>query len=111
MASWGGDSMRSFQKAWVFGKKPNPEPSTWFLLKDSKQGGQRMGVEHWILRALEDSRINLLSFIREKQLEGKSWRNAEITKESSIGVSAPSLWMQKIVPQSGEDRPGLNLYF
>ena len=46
MASWGGDSMRSFQKAWVFGKKPNPEPSTWFLLKDSKQGGQRMGVEH-----------------------------------------------------------------
>lgn len=67
-----------------FGKKPNPGPRTWFLLKPSKQGGQRMSVEHWVLRAPEDSRINLLSFIREKQLEGKSWRNAEMTKEARL---------------------------
>ena len=38
MASWGGDSVRGFQKALAFGKKLKPEPGTQLLLKDSKQG-------------------------------------------------------------------------
>lgn len=38
MARWGCDSARGFQQAWVFGKKPHPESSTWFLWQDSEQG-------------------------------------------------------------------------
>ena len=38
MTRWDGVSMRHFQNVWAFEKKPNPEPSTWFLVKDSEQG-------------------------------------------------------------------------